>query len=87
MRRPTPHRALADALASLEVARRLRDRSLLGRRVVGLVADERPIVEALLDRIEGGRADYGPWAPSSSTKALLGLSRAATTPREPHRRP
>ncbi|MGI5865486.1 MAG: exonuclease domain-containing protein [Myxococcales bacterium] len=59
--RPTPHRALADALASLEVARRLRDRSLLGRRVAGLVADERPIVEALLDRIEGGRADYGPW--------------------------
>lgn len=36
--RPSPHRALADALASLEVARRLRDRSLLGRRVAGLVA-------------------------------------------------
>jgi len=61
LKRPPPHSALANALASLEVARRLRDRSLLGRRISNLVADERPIVEALLDRIEGGRAEYGPW--------------------------
>ena len=61
LHRPSPHRALADAMASLEVARRLRDRSLAGRRVVSLVEDERPIVEALLDRIEGGRDEYGPW--------------------------
>ena len=59
--RPSPHRALADALASLEVARKLRDRALVGRRVANLVEDERPIVEALLDRIEGGRDQYGPW--------------------------
>ena len=59
--RPTPHRALADAMAALDVARALRDRALVGRRVTRLVADERPIVDALLDRIEGGRDAYGPW--------------------------
>jgi len=61
LNRPSPHRALADAMASLEVARKLRDRALVGRRVANLVADEQPIVEALLDRIEGGRDEYGPW--------------------------
>lgn len=61
LHRPTPHRALADAMASLEVARKLRDRALVGRRVANLVADEQPIVEALFDRIEGGRDEYGPW--------------------------
>ena len=59
--RPSPHRALADAMAALEVARCLRDRALLGRRLARLAEDERPILDALFDRIDAGRDQYGPW--------------------------
>lgn len=33
----------------------------LAERIERLPADERAILEALLDRLEQGRADYGPW--------------------------
>jgi len=33
----------------------------LAERIEQLPADERAILEALLDRLEQGRADYGPW--------------------------
>ncbi len=33
----------------------------LAERIERLPADERDIMEALLDRLEQGRADYGPW--------------------------
>jgi len=33
----------------------------LAERIERLPADERAILESLLDRLERGRADYGPW--------------------------
>lgn len=59
--RPHPHRALADARCSLEVARRLVDRMRAGGLVTGLPADERQICDALLGRLAQGRRQYGPW--------------------------
>ena len=56
-----PHRALADAFRSLEVARRILPDAGLMARVRGLQADERSIVEAILARMDAGRGDYGPW--------------------------
>lgn len=61
LERPTPHRALADARCSLEVARRLGRRMQAGRRLVNLPGDEREITDALLSRLEAGRTQYGPW--------------------------
>jgi len=61
LQRPHPHRALADARCSLEVARRLVERMRAGGRLVGLQADERQICDALLGRLEQGRRQYGPW--------------------------
>lgn len=56
-----PHRALADARRSLEVARCLLPEAGLITRVRALEADERALVETILARIDAGRADYGPW--------------------------
>jgi DNA polymerase-3 subunit epsilon len=56
-----PHRALADAQRSLEVARRLLPDVGLMTRVRSLAADERPIVETILARIDAGRRQYGEW--------------------------
>lgn len=56
-----PHRALADARRSLEVARRLLADAGLARRVRALAADERTIVETILARIDAGRREYGAW--------------------------
>ncbi len=33
----------------------------LAKRIAGLEADEREILEAMLDRLEKGRQTYGPW--------------------------
>ena len=57
----TPHRALDDAERSLALARLLLPNMGLMTRVMALRADEHAIVTALLERIEAGRADYGPW--------------------------
>lgn len=57
-----PHRALADAQRSLDVARRLLPDLGLTTRVRSLAADERPIVETILTRIDAGRRDYGAWS-------------------------
>ena len=59
--REHPHRALADARCSLEVARRLVERMRAGGVVTGLPADERQICDALLGRLAQGRRQYGPW--------------------------
>ncbi len=56
-----PHRALADATRSLEVARRLLPDVGLTTRVRTLAGDERPIVETILARIDAGRGGYGAW--------------------------
>jgi len=56
-----PHRALADAYRSLEVARRLLPDASLLSQVRAMEADERAIVETLVCRIDAGRRDYGPW--------------------------
>ena len=61
LERPHPHRALADARCSLEVARRLVERMRAGGVVTGLPADERQICDALLGRLAQGRRQYGPW--------------------------
>lgn len=34
----------------------------LARRISALPADERAILESLLDRMEEGRSKYGPWS-------------------------
>jgi len=59
--RPRPHRALADARCSLEIARRLSERMRLGGRLANLVGDERQVFDALLARLDQGRKQYGPW--------------------------
>lgn len=59
--RPRPHRALADARCSLEIARRLSERMRLGGRLANLVGDERQVFDALLSRLDQGRKQYGPW--------------------------
>jgi DNA polymerase-3 subunit epsilon len=59
-----PHRALADARRSLEVARRLLPDARLASRLLALAADERAIVDAILARIDGGRGHYGSWCTS-----------------------
>lgn len=61
LERPKPHRALADARCSLEVARRLRDRMTAGGRITELQGDERQIADAVLSRMGTGRRQYGPW--------------------------
>ena len=59
--REREHRALADARASLEVARRLlpdrTDAALTGT----LAGDERAILRTQLRRVHAGRTSYGPW--------------------------
>lgn len=54
-----PHRALADARRSLEVARRLLPDAALLTRIRSLVADESVIVQTILARVEDGRRHYG----------------------------
>lgn len=61
LERPTPHRALADAHCSLNVARRLRERMKAGGRLASLEGDEQQIAETLLARLGAGRRQYGPW--------------------------
>ena len=61
LERPHPHRALADARCSLEVARRLVERMRAGGVLTGLPPDERQICDALLGRLAQGRRQYGPW--------------------------
>lgn len=56
-----PHRALADAERSLEVARRLLPQVRIGALVNALHADEASMLEALLARLHAGRGTYGPW--------------------------
>lgn len=56
-----PHRALADAGRSLEVARRLLPRGRIAAFAGALAGDERAMVETLLGRIHAGRESYGPW--------------------------
>ncbi|MCA9645682.1 MAG: hypothetical protein KC492_33555 [Myxococcales bacterium] len=52
---------LTQARQMLEVARVMNKRAEAGRRVMGLVADERQIADSLLGRLEQGRSVYGPW--------------------------
>lgn len=59
--RPIKHHALADAKASLNVARRLLPDNRIGAMVRSLEGDERAIVETLLERLSMGRERYGPW--------------------------
>jgi DNA polymerase-3 subunit epsilon len=59
--RPTPHRAYADAMCSLEVARFIVRRGAVGGRVLDQPDDEHAITTTLLDRLEAGRSQYGPW--------------------------
>jgi hypothetical protein len=40
----------------------------LASRIQALPADERAILEALLDRMEAGRLQYGPWKVSDGRK-------------------
>ncbi len=61
LERPKPHRALADAHCSFAVAERLSEAMLLGERILGLEDDEYEILNALLERLEVGRRQYGPW--------------------------
>lgn len=61
LERPKPHRALADAQCSFAVAERLSEAMLLGERLLGLEDDEYEILQALLERLEVGRRQYGPW--------------------------
>ena len=56
-----PHRALADARRSLELARCLLPEASLLTRVRALEADERALVETIVARVDAGRRDYGPW--------------------------
>jgi len=59
--RPYPHRALADARCSLAIARCLHERVRLAERIAALGGDELAIVDALIERMEMGRGQYGPW--------------------------
>ncbi|WP_394845160.1 3'-5' exonuclease [Pendulispora brunnea] len=59
--RPRPYRALADARCALEIARRLRTQIDVGARIDKLVADEKKIVNTLVDRMIAGQKEYGPW--------------------------
>lgn len=59
--RPKPHRAYADAMCSLEVARFIVQRASMGGRVLDQPDDEHAITTTLLDRLEKGRKQYGPW--------------------------
>ena len=56
-----PHRALARARCAIDIAQRLIDRVHLGGRLDRLEADEREIIETLIERISAGRGNYGPW--------------------------
>lgn len=59
--RPSPHRALADAHASRELARRLLPTNGMTMRASALQGDEHAIAELLLSRLDIGRATHGPW--------------------------
>lgn len=59
--RPKPHRAYADAMCSLEVARFIVQRASMGGRVLDQPDDEHAITTTLLDRLEAGRRQYGEW--------------------------
>ena len=59
--RPIPHRALADALASLELTSRLLPASGLAARLASFEDDERAILDELVHRMAEGRKTYGPW--------------------------
>jgi DNA polymerase-3 subunit epsilon len=59
--RPSPHRALADAHASRELARRLLPSNSMTMRASALQGDEHAIAELLLSRLDVGRATHGPW--------------------------
>jgi len=61
LERLKPHRALADAHCSFAVAERLSEAMLLGERILDLEDDEYEILQTLLDRLEVGRRQYGPW--------------------------
>lgn len=61
LERAKPHRALADARCSLAVAERLSAAMLFGERLLELEDDEHEIVQELLERLEAGRRQYGPW--------------------------
>jgi len=59
-----PHHALTDARRSLEVARRLLLETEVVQQVRSMEADERAIANLIVDRIDAGRKDYGPWRTS-----------------------
>lgn len=59
--REQEHRALADARASLEVARRLLPEHTDAALTRTLVADEQAILRTQLRRLHAGRTGYGPW--------------------------
>jgi DNA polymerase-3 subunit epsilon len=56
--RPSPHRALTDARAALDVARRLLPGLGLAVRCAALSGDERAITELLIARLEEGRRGH-----------------------------
>ena len=56
-----PHRALADAERSLALARCLLPEAQLVTRIRALEADERAVVETIIERVDAARASYGPW--------------------------
>ena len=56
-----PHRALADADRSLDVARILLPEVHLLTRIRALEADERLLVDTIVERIDASRPGYGPW--------------------------
>ena len=56
-----PHRALADADRSLDVARVLLPEAHLVTRIRALEADERTLVDTIVERIDASRPGYGPW--------------------------
>jgi DNA polymerase-3 subunit epsilon len=62
IRRIFPHRALDDARAALELAKRLVPSMRLTTRLSALGGDERAVLEVLLARFGEGRKAYGPWA-------------------------
>ena len=56
------HRALADAERSLKVARVLLPEAHLVTRIRALEADERTLVDTIVERIDASRPGYGPWS-------------------------
>ena len=71
--RADPHRAIADANRSLEVARRLLPRSRLGALIGALPAQQRGTIEALLGRLHTGREDLRPRPVSGDDRSQSAL--------------